>query len=201
MLGRNTSSNPSKLVKLFQKLWRSFPGSSLSPVRTEFPVHKNGNRPPNQEESMKRTFFAAGLFAVLASTSFGQQLVARVPFSFQLGKTSMPAGKYLISESGSVTKVQSASGKPTVMTLTRPASRHSESTTPSLEFQRYGHEYFLTNIWTGDSQTGHALPKGEREKELARNLTSAKTEEVALGNTNKPEGTLQAKNALRKELR
>ena len=151
---------------------------------------------------MKRTFFAAGLFAVIASTSFGQTLAAQIPFDFQLGKTSMPAGKYFVSKSGLVTTVRSETGKVAAMTMTTPASRYSESTEPSLEFQRYGNEYFLTKIWTGDSQNGRALPKGQREKELARNLTSSKTEQVALGTNGKnTAGTLQTKNVPPKDVR
>jgi hypothetical protein len=138
---------------------------------------------------MKRTLFATGLFAVIASLSYGQKMVAEIPFNFELGKTSMPAGTYTVEQSGLLTTVRCQAEKISVMTLTEPTERHRVSAQPSLEFQRYGNEYFLSKIWTGDAQEGHALPKSAKERKLARNADVPKLEEVALTTD-----TLQTKN-------
>ena len=133
---------------------------------------------------MKRLFSAIGLFTVLASTttfSYGQTSVAKadVPFAFQMGETHMPAGKYIIRESGFLLTVRGEAGKPAAMILANPESRTGKASYPSLEFERYGSNYFLTKVWNGDSQ-GRALPRTKREKELARRSTFGHTEEVAL---------------------
>jgi len=138
---------------------------------------------------MNRLFYAAGLFTVIASTySFGQTVVAQadIPFNFQMGQTSMPAGTYFVSEAGSLLTIRNAAGKPAAMVLTRPAEHRGKSAKPSLEFDRYGNDYFLANIWTAGSYEGRALPKSKREQELARRVNSGQTEDVALQAKNHP---------------
>ena len=133
---------------------------------------------------MKRLFSAAGLFTVLASTtySYGQTSVAQadIPFPFQAGETTMPAGKYIVRESGDLLTVRSETGKSGIMILTLPAEHRSKASHPSLEFQRYGRDYFLTKIWHGGAQDGRALPVSNRQRELARRATFERTEQVAL---------------------
>ena len=133
---------------------------------------------------MKRLFSAAGLFTVLASTtySYGQTSVAQadIPFPFQAGETTMPAGKYIVRESGDLLTVRSETGKSAIMILTLPAEHRSKASHPSLEFQRYGRDYFLTKIWHGGAQDGRALPVSNRQRELARRATFERTEQVAL---------------------
>jgi hypothetical protein len=134
---------------------------------------------------MNRLFSAAGLFTVLAATTFsyGQSstVKADVPFAFQMGETTMPAGTYFIRESGFLLTVQGEAGHPSAMILANPESRRDKASHGSLEFTRYGGDYFLTKVWDGDSEGhGRALPKGKREKELARRATFGQTEQVAL---------------------
>jgi len=134
---------------------------------------------------MKRLFYAAGLFTVLASTyAYGQTVTAQVPFDFQTGDTYMPAGKYLISESGNVLTVRAASGKHAAMMLTSPASRPNKASTSSLEFKRYRNDYFLSKIWSADSQEGRAVPRSKRQKELDRSLMFQKAGDIALQTSN-----------------
>jgi hypothetical protein len=136
---------------------------------------------------MKRLFYATGLFTVLASTyAYGQTVTAQVPFDFQTGDTYMPAGKYVISESGSVLTIKGTSGIPAAMMLTLPASRPHKAPTSSLEFKRYRNDYFLSTIWSADSQEGRAVPKCKRQKALDRSLTFQKTDDIALRTNNLP---------------
>ena len=132
---------------------------------------------------MKRLFYAAGLFTLLASVhAFGQTEVAQanIPFNFQLGGKVMPAGKYLFSQSRFVLHVKNASGQPAVMLMTSPVSNRAVHADPTLEFQRYGDQYFLSKVWSPASKEGVALFKSKREKELARRSTFERTSEVAL---------------------
>ena len=141
---------------------------------------------------MKRKFFAAGLFTVLASTySYGQNVPqpiaqATVPFRFQMGWASMPAGTYVISsESGGLVLFRGLAGKPAAAILTLPASRHGKSLNSSLQFTRYGDDYFLAKIRTEDLPDGLAFPKSKREKELARSAAFSHTDEIALQTHNR----------------
>ncbi len=139
---------------------------------------------------MKRLLYAAGLFSALAATqAYSQTPVAqaKIPFAFQVGEASMPSGEYLFSESGSTLVVRNTAGQPAAMASTLPASRSVKATNPSLVFDRYGDNYFLVKVWTGDAERDRALPKSKREKELARHEKFAKTSEIALQTKIRPD--------------
>jgi hypothetical protein len=137
---------------------------------------------------MKHLLLAAGLFTAAAATysysqttGYTQRAVAQIPFDFQTGDVSMPAGKYKINQNGFVLTVQGERGKPSAMLLTSPAPKQRESAgAGTLTFTRYGDDYFLARIWSPGSREGAAVPKGKREKELVRRMTFAKSDEVAL---------------------
>ena len=132
---------------------------------------------------MNRLILAAGLFSLLASTSaFAQSLHAKadVPFSFQIGNTVLPAGSYLVNESGYLLTIHAMNGKSTVMQFTVPTERHTRIGEPVLQFQRYGSEYFLDHIWAANSREGITLFKSKRERELAPHYSFTQTRDVAL---------------------
>jgi hypothetical protein len=141
---------------------------------------------------MKRLFLAAGLFTAAASIySYGQtpaytqKAVAQIPFDFQTGDVFMPAGKYIISQAGDLVTVRGETGKPSAMLLTRAApSQRASAGAASLTFTRYDNDYFLARIWSADSRDGRTVPKGKREKELARRVSFAKSDDVAVQTNN-----------------
>jgi hypothetical protein len=141
---------------------------------------------------MKRLFFAAGLFTAAISTycyaqmpAYTQKAVAQIPFDFQTGDVFMPAGKYIISQKGDLLTVRGEAGKPSAMLLTSQAPTQSPSAgVASLTFTRYDNDYFLARIWSADSREGRAVPKSKREKELARRVTFAKSDDVAVQTNN-----------------
>jgi hypothetical protein len=133
---------------------------------------------------MKRLFFATGLFTALACSLPAQTATAsaEVPFNFRMGASSvMPAGKYLVQQSGAVLTVREVGGtKKSAIQLTVPTSRASISSQPKLEFHRYGSDYFLSAVWSPDSHEGRALPKSKSERELIRRTEFVQTASVSL---------------------
>lgn len=105
---------------------------------------------------------ALGLATLLAvftvPAAFGADLVkADVPFAFQVGKKTLPAGKYDITinrndeavEVMSATKVKGAAAlEPIVTTLA--ASSHSTATDAHLVFDKLGNTYTLSEVWLPD---------------------------------------------------
>jgi hypothetical protein len=159
--------------------WRTFLPVSLSRVRPNNPVPKK-TRTATKEKLMKRLLFTTGLFAVLACALNAQTTTGRatIPFDFQIGKSHLPAGKYVIQESGCLLTVRDVNGTSAVNHLTRPASGAPLSRDPHLEFHRYGDVYFLAGVWNSSSRDGHALPKSKQEKELAAGPRSVQTAKV-----------------------
>jgi hypothetical protein len=131
---------------------------------------------------MKRFFYAAGLFTALACSIQAQTSTARanVPFDFRMGPSILPAGTYVIQQSGAVLTVREEGGtRRSAMKLTVPTSRASVSSQPKMEFHRYGSDYFLAAIWSPDSHEGRALPTSKLEKELISHAQLVQTASIS----------------------
>jgi hypothetical protein len=95
--------------------------------------------------------------AIAAGQCYAQHtsLKADIPFAFQVGNKPMPAGEYWI---------QRANDQDRGLALTLAVDAKDGKSDPVLVFHKYGNSYFLSEIWTGESQ-GRQLFKSEREKD------------------------------------
>jgi hypothetical protein len=125
--------------------------------------------------------------AILAAALTGPGLFAQsmnyradVPFNFQIGETQMPAGHYSVKETRGILTVAEANGKKSVFRLTMPAERRSVTPDAKLAFNRYGDDYYLTNVWTAGSREGQALVQGKHEKELSIRFKPVQTAGITL---------------------
>ena len=137
---------------------------------------------------MKNNFYlhfaTALLIAVLGVTANAQsrntqRLQVNVPFAFNVGNTSMPAGEYIVSivnptASGSVLKISSLDGRSTTLTRTTDIIGWSTASA-KLTFRHYGARYFLAEVLMESESTGLAAPKSKSEKTLQRQLGRAPT--------------------------
>ena len=119
---------------------------------------------------MKQLQFAVGLLATVASCSLYAQTMnarANIPFEFRVGEKLMPAGEYSIRHTNAWLAFQENGGRhATAVVLTQTADLKSDK--PVLQFNQYGDAYFLGKLSIPGSDTGRAVPKTPREKELAR---------------------------------
>jgi len=131
---------------------------------------------------MKRLLVLAGLVAAFACSSLEAQttMTAKIPFAFQVGSTSMPAGEYRVDYSDHVLTVRSVTGNHAVRALMLPNSRSDAPKTGVLEFRCYGNARFFSGIWGPYSTLGGALPKSAREKELISSTGSHEATAIAL---------------------
>jgi len=121
---------------------------------------------------------AAGVTANAQSRNT-QRLKVNVPFAFNVGNTTMPAGEYNVTivnptASGSVLKLSSLNGRSTVMTRTTDIIGWSTAGA-KLTFRHYGAQYFLAQVWMESESTGLATPRSSSEKALQRQLGKAPT--------------------------
>jgi hypothetical protein len=131
---------------------------------------------------MRVFLYTAALTAMACVSAHAQTLNARatVPFNFRMGETVMPAGEYRVQQSGGLLTLREETGRKAAMHLTSPASRKAVSPKPSLEFKRYGNEFYLEKVWAGLSHEGQALIPGKREKELAARFRKTEAARVVL---------------------
>jgi hypothetical protein len=132
---------------------------------------------------------AASLFVL--AVAFGAradtlQLQGRVPFAFMAGERQFAPGICTVHRGSDNQGVLIVRGqKQAVILLTQGASSSRLQDRPRLVFRRYGHRYFLREIWFAGSG-GRLLPETKAERHEASvvnrtaSLESPVTVEVAL---------------------
>jgi hypothetical protein len=94
------------------------------------------------------------------------RLVANVPFDFCVGQQAMDAGQYEVfslgEQSGELRNVQTNAAQAFIKAIKLQASNGGHA---RLVFNKYGNQYFLSEIWDGNSDTGIKLSQSQREKE------------------------------------
>ena len=111
--------------------------------------------------------------ALLAAASMyaqgSQTLTVQIPFGFHAGTSVLPSGEYTVDTAAGpgVVRLRSADAKSSVMILSMATQTLATPTTGKLVFNKYGDEYFLSQIWKAGSNTGNELRKSRREAEVA----------------------------------
>ena len=130
---------------------------------------------------MKRTGFRV-LTSLIAVVILGMPVIyagseaivsATIPFDFIVENKTLPAGQYTVSalsQRGLI--VRSEDAKSAVIALTMGVQAKSANNGPRLEFSRYGSTYFLSKVWRGYDNQGHAIHKSKQEREIALNQKS-----------------------------
>jgi hypothetical protein len=109
---------------------------------------------------------AIGSFASIQSASAQNTTIAKVtiPFAFQTGSQTLPAGTYRIERESSNLILLEGPGKASGLLLMHAASRSKAPDHGMLSFDRTGDKYYLRQIWTAGNPTGLECPKSRAEK-------------------------------------
>ena len=123
------------------------------------------------------TVFTMASFLILlgASAASAQSVLLRadVPFDFQVGKQTFPAGRYTISDLGVAHRVltiknQTPQRRTGMVLVNWGVDSVRTGKGAHLLFNRYGDRYWLSQVWNGDESQGYMIPKSSRERELAK---------------------------------
>jgi hypothetical protein len=142
-----------------------------------------------KENSMRKQLIsvaAALVLSIVAAAQCGAQSVGviqvNIPFDFQAGNRTLPAGEYRIerlsAEMEGIQLIRQSDGKAATLVTTLPSESKDGTAPARLVFYRYGSEYFLSEIWT-DGTHGRRLHKSAREKEMASTLRSTEVAVLA----------------------
>ena len=128
----------------------------------------------------------AGAFTVSAQaqSTGAQKVVANIPFAFNVGNTSLPAGKYTItvlnpSSDRKVLQVRSTNGRSTAITQTINVIGDA-SDDSKLVFHRYGDRYVFAQAQMAGETTGLAAPKSSAERAQKNAVAVAGTKTVVV---------------------
>jgi hypothetical protein len=131
-------------------------------------------------------FCVLAILAVLpVRAQFSNEQTATIPFSFNVGGKTFPAGQYNVKRLNpqsdkAALAITSVDGRMSRVVLTTPILANSVQESAKLIFNRYGGQYFLAQVWTPADATGLELPKSRSEREWARNVGEHAPERVAI---------------------
>ncbi len=105
-----------------------------------------------------------------SAQSHEQLMTVQVPFDFQVGRTLLPAGKYLIkrdSQNPQILQIQSSDQKIWALVNTFPLSPSKRQSGTSLMFKGYDDKHFLSEVRFSSEGTGYLLIESKAERKLA----------------------------------
>jgi hypothetical protein len=112
----------------------------------------------------------AGVLAVSAQaqTSGAQRVIAGIPFAFNVGKTTLPAGKYTITvlnptSDRKALQIRSLNGRASAIVLTTTSSARA-SDNAKLVFERYGDQYFFAQAQMAGDETTLAAVRSKTNR-------------------------------------
>ena len=134
---------------------------------------------------MKKNLFAIAMSLALLMSAAAHaqttQMKVTVPFEFTAGSVTLPAGEYEVTALGPwggktllIHNVNSNTGSIVASNSCRSQKPASDS---KLIFYRYGHKYFLAEVWNQSSLAGGQIKINPHQTELAKNQAK---EEVTL---------------------
>ena len=121
-----------------------------------------------------RTLTAIALTILAATAVFAQSssrllMKIDIPFAFIVDDRTLPAGQYFVTDVSCehVIALTSADGKHSLMVHDLPNYASKSSSNSRMVFQRYGSEYFLTQVWTSGDNVARNPLVSKRQVEIA----------------------------------
>lgn len=132
--------------------------------------------------------FLVGSMAVAAQaqTSRHAELRGIIPFQFNVGNKTLPAGEYTFrqlnpdSDSALLQIISRDSGASAIVHMITAIAKAEDTT--RVVFHRYGTRYFFAEVWVDGENSGLQAPKTSAERVTERELAgiNVKTETVTL---------------------
>lgn len=107
--------------------------------------------------------------ALQAQMSIKQPLMrVDIPFAFVAGGVHLPAGPYRVYHPGDpyLVVIEKEDGRARAMAYVHPSATGADKSSTKLVFNKYGDEYFLSQVWTEADREVHQCFKCRRESAL-----------------------------------
>ena len=114
------------------------------------------------------------LLAPVANAQSGTYLKVDVPFEFAVSGKTLPAGVYTVRDAShivgfGVLQPASPGGQAVHFRHWSVAPKDGRyATRTQVVFNRYGNQYFLTQVWQAGHASGKQLPKSKLERETEK---------------------------------
>ena len=119
-----------------------------------------------------------------ANAQAGRLIGANIPFTFVVKDKTLPAGDYILEPiqigASQALKIQSADGHITAIVPVRSARTKAIEGDPKLVFNRFGDQYFLSQVFGPEERASYALHKSSAEERLAKDISGSKRDVVSV---------------------
>ena len=115
--------------------------------------------------------------AIRARAQVVDTIVADVPFGFTIRDHTLPAGSYAIRRLDAqpgVMEIRDTDGDRVLLFLTGSAQAAKGPKQTELIFDRFGDQYFLSEIFEAGNGTGAQVPKSRAERSLEKEIATVK---------------------------
>jgi hypothetical protein len=144
---------------------------------------------------MKKAYTIIALAVLIGSMagagkaqSNGRTLVANIPFQFNVGDKTLPAGEYTIAQTNpssdrAVLRIRTKDGNEAMLMQMNSIAGNAGGAS-MLVLHRYGNKYFLAQVWIDGASEGLVAPASRAERATQKELTALgeKSETIALRN-------------------
>ncbi len=126
---------------------------------------------------MKKNLLSLAMSLALLMSAAAQaqttHMIVTVPFEFTAGNVQLPAGEYEVEAmgpwGGSTLSVHNVNSNAGSVVLSNSCQSKKPAADAKLVFYRYGHQYFLAQVWNRNSVAGSQIQINPRQTELAKN--------------------------------
>lgn len=122
---------------------------------------------------------AVAFFATLAVTSIQAQnagnMSVSIPFDFAVSGKTLPAGEYYVQRSAEGARVVTTISnrdktRAVYLPQTHPVQTNKVQSESKLVFNKYGDQFFLSQVWISGRSAGDELAKTARERGLQKEI-------------------------------
>ena len=105
----------------------------------------------------------------------GTRITANIPFDFNISEKKLPAGKYSVGRAINqsddlIVSINDLEGRSKAIRLSNTVVRSRPTGKALLVFNRYGDQYFLSQVWPAGATMGREFRKSKSEREAQKQL-------------------------------
>ncbi|HEX5734743.1 MAG TPA: hypothetical protein VF131_18065 [Blastocatellia bacterium] len=119
-----------------------------------------------------------------ANAQAARLIGANIPFNFVVKDKVLPAGDYILEPiqvgASQALKIQSADGHITAIVPVRSVGTKAIGDDSKLVFNRFGDQYFLSQVFGLEGRASYALHKSSAEERLAKEKGGSKRDVVSV---------------------
>jgi hypothetical protein len=124
--------------------------------------------------TMAIAVFVTTIAVISAQAQNAPSVSVSIPFDFEVAGKTLKAGDYQVRMEGSRSslKIENRDSLHTTFVMISPLQRADIQDQSKLVFNRYGNQYFLSQVWIAGRSSGEEVRQGSTERGIRRELAA-----------------------------